>query len=170
MYARRLQALGPGGLKKAVRADVVQQNLTRYTAPGGRNRIGPDLQARGARVRRADVYVREAIALSPASIARLRAFAESAATQWGRFDLILTPALAFEPPLIGAFRERGPEGDYRLQCEWAPHTSMVNVAGLPAIAVPLGSLPHESWLGVQLIGRPGSESQLLQLATQLMQD
>ncbi len=45
------------------------------TAPGGRDRIGPELQARGAQVRRADVYVRETIALSPASIARLRTFA-----------------------------------------------------------------------------------------------
>lgn len=44
------------------------------TAPGGRDRIGPDLQARGARVHRADVYAREAVALSPASMQRLRTF------------------------------------------------------------------------------------------------
>ena len=55
--------------------DVSGLDLGLITAPGGRNRIGPDLQARGARVRRADVYVRQAIALSSASIARLRAFA-----------------------------------------------------------------------------------------------
>ncbi len=55
--------------------DVRGLDIGLITAPGGRNRIGPDLQARGARVRRADVYVRERIALSPASIARLRAFA-----------------------------------------------------------------------------------------------
>lgn len=102
--------------------------------------------------------------------AHLRAFAADVRSQWGRFDAVLTPGLAFAPPRIGAFTSRTPDDDYRLQCEWAPLTSMVNVAGLPAIAVPLGSLPHESWLGVQLIGRPGSESQLLQLATQLMQD
>ncbi len=55
--------------------DVRGLDIGLITAPGGRNRIGPDLQARGARVHRADVYVREAIALSPASLARLRAFA-----------------------------------------------------------------------------------------------
>ena len=55
--------------------DVRDCDIGLITAPGGRNRIGPDLQARGARVHRADVYVREAIALSSASIARLRAFA-----------------------------------------------------------------------------------------------
>jgi uroporphyrinogen-III synthase len=44
------------------------------TAPGGRDLIAPALRARGAQVRRADVYAREPIALSPASLARLRAF------------------------------------------------------------------------------------------------
>ncbi len=55
--------------------DVRGLNIGLITAPGGRNRIGPDLQASGARVHRADVYAREPIALSSASIARLRAFA-----------------------------------------------------------------------------------------------
>ena len=38
-----------------------------------------------------------------------------------------------DAPLIGEFWALGPECDYRLQCEWAPQTSMVNVAGLPAM-------------------------------------
>ena len=101
-----------------------------------------------------------------AAAARLRDFAADARSQWGQFDAVLTPGLAFAPPRIGAFTSLSPDDDYRLQCEWAPLTSMVNVAGVPAIAVPLGP---EYWSGVQLIGRPGSETQLLQLATQLMQ-
>ena len=54
--------------------DVHDRDIGLLTAPGGRNRIAPDLDARGARVHRADVYSRETIALSPASLARLRAF------------------------------------------------------------------------------------------------
>lgn len=44
------------------------------TAPGGRDRIAPSLRERGARVHRADVYARETIPLSRASLARLRAY------------------------------------------------------------------------------------------------
>lgn len=99
--------------------------------------------------------------------AALRSFAAEAARQWGAYDLVLTPALAFTAPLVGAFRELGPEGDYRLQCQWAPQTSMVNVAGLPAITVPTGVDAHGLPRGVQLIGRAGDEVRLLQLAVQL---
>lgn len=43
------------------------------TAPGGRDRIAPALAARGARVLRADVYVRQPLAPSPRALAALRA-------------------------------------------------------------------------------------------------
>ena len=43
------------------------------TAPGGRGLLEPELQRRGARVRRADVYARVPIALSPRALAALRA-------------------------------------------------------------------------------------------------
>lgn len=45
---------------------------------------------------------------------------------------------------------------------------MVNVAGLPAIAVPILQTRDGLSMGVQIIGRAGSESRLLQLAEQLL--
>lgn len=42
------------------------------TAPGGRDTIAPALRARGAQVVRAEVYTREAVALPPRALERLR--------------------------------------------------------------------------------------------------
>lgn len=103
-----------------------------------------------------------------AAASRLRSFAGDVRGQWGQYDVVLTPGLAFDAPRVGAFMALAPDDDYQLQCEWAPYTSMVNVSGLPAIAVPILSLSSGLSMGVQLIGRAGSEAQLLQLATQLM--
>lgn len=100
---------------------------------------------------------------------RLREFASDVRAQWGAYDAVLTPGLAMLPPRIGAFTAQDADGDYRLQCEWAPYTSMVNVSGLPAVAVPIVRLPSGHSMGVQLIGRTGSEALLLQLAAQLME-
>lgn len=44
------------------------------TAPGGRDRIEPALRKRGAKVLRAEVYTREAVAPAAAPLARLRRF------------------------------------------------------------------------------------------------
>ena len=53
--------------------EVRGRSIGLVTAPGGRDRLAPALDARGADVRRADVYVRTPIAPSPRSLARLRA-------------------------------------------------------------------------------------------------
>ncbi|GAB2564652.1 amidase [Leucobacter ruminantium] len=102
------------------------------------------------------------------SAAVITAIAADFRDQWGAYDIVLTPGLAAPPPAVGAFMSLAPDDDYRAQCEWTPFTSMVNVSGLPAIAVPTLELPGGLSMGVQLIGRAGSEAQLLRLAAQLM--
>lgn len=99
--------------------------------------------------------------------AQLRAFAADVRGQWGAYDVVLMPGLTMLPPRIGAFTASNPDDDYRLQCEWAPYTSMINVSGLPAVAVPIATSPDGHAWGVQIVGRSGSEETLLQLAAQL---
>lgn len=99
--------------------------------------------------------------------ATITAIAADMRRQWGTFDIILTPGLAHMPPRIGAFTELDPDADYQAQCAWTPYTSMVNVSGLPAIAIPTLRLESGLSAGAHLIGREGSEKQLLQLAAQL---
>jgi amidase len=83
------------------------------------------------------------------------------------FDAVLTPALALPPRPIGWYPKDDPERNFAQQCQYAPHTSFVNVCGLPAITVPL--LPDATGrpVSVQLVGRPGGEAVLLSLAAQL---
>lgn len=102
------------------------------------------------------------------AMAELTALAENAVAQLEQFDVVLTPMLAMVPPKIGAFTALSGAADYRLQCQFTPYTSMVNVFGLPAISVPVFQDPTSelSW-SVQLIGRIGSEAQLLMLAGHL---
>lgn len=100
--------------------------------------------------------------------ARMQGFASEARALWGQTDVVLTPGLSGPAPHIGAFTELSPTADYRMQCEWTPYTSMVNISGLPAIAVPMFLDASGLPVGVQLIGRAGSEPQLLALAEQLM--
>ncbi|MGR4010143.1 amidase [Leucobacter sp. 1207-22] len=103
-----------------------------------------------------------------AAAAHLHTHAQHMREQWGQTDFVLTPGLAMSPPAIRAFTDLSPDADYELQCQWAPYTSMVNVAGLPAIAVPILQTRDGLSMGVQIIGREGSESRLLQLAEQLL--
>lgn len=131
-------------------------------APGAEESLGDLARMFLERARRTSP---EALAVA---VEGLRAFAEDAARQWAEYDVVLTPALATPPPALGAFTALGPEGDYRLQCQWAPQTSMVNVVGAPAVTAPTHRTVTGLPMGVQLIGRSGSEAQLLQLAEQLM--
>ncbi|WIK81879.1 amidase [Micrococcus lylae] len=102
-----------------------------------------------------------------AAVDRLTAWARHVRGQFAAYDVVLTPVLAFAPPEIGHFTALEPEENYAEQCRFTPYTSMVNVLGLPAASVPvLRSEEGLSW-SVQVIGRPGAETQLLALAAQL---
>lgn len=97
----------------------------------------------------------------------LNACAAQARQQWDAYDVILTPTIAFAPPKIATFTSLDAAADYRLQCQWAPITSLVNVTGLPAVSIPVARTSNGLPVSVQLIGKAGSEAQLLQLAEQL---
>ena len=81
---------------------------------------------------------------------------------------MLMPALAQTPRPVGWFSgrewETTADDDYARQCEFAPWSSMVNVCGLPAVSVTTSWTDLGLPMGVQLVGRMGSEALLLQLA------
>ncbi|CAN5207055.1 amidase [soil metagenome] len=83
------------------------------------------------------------------------------------YDAVLTPAIAQSPRPIGWFDAEDAERNFSQQVRYAPYTSFVNVAGLPAIAVPVARDGDGHPVSVQLVGRPGGEHALLALAAQL---
>ncbi len=83
------------------------------------------------------------------------------------FDAVLTPALAQSGRPIDWFDASDARQNFSQQVRYAPFTSFVNVAGLPAIVVPVGIAADGHPVAVQLVGRPGGEAAILSLAADL---
>ena len=97
----------------------------------------------------------------------LRGFEEETIAQYAAWDMVLTPTVAMTPRPIGWYWTGDAAEDYALQCQYSPFTSMVNVCGLPAVTIPTYMTGEGLSMGVQLIGRPGAEADLLAVAAQL---
>ncbi|OIJ67276.1 amidase [Streptomyces mangrovisoli] len=82
-------------------------------------------------------------------------------------DVLLTPALARRSPRSVPWHERGWLVNVLANTNYSPMTPPWNLTGWPAMAVPFGTLPSGAPCSVQLVGRPGSEAALLDLAEQL---
>ncbi|PTT60003.1 amidase [Arthrobacter sp. HMWF013] len=184
-----LEDAGHGVAEAAIRYDNRYPDAftTAWTAPVGTARISPHREALLTpltRTFRRRAQQRSAAKLNE-SLAFLRQFARDTITQYGEWDLMLTPALAQTPRPVGWFTgathgdgrwpaaewDHDADGDYRRQCEFAPWSSMVNVCGLPAITIPVhwtgGQHGHGLPMGIQLVGPAGSEALLLQVAAQI---
>ena len=84
-----------------------------------------------------------------------------------RYDVLVTPALAGPPPVAAAWSARSWTANMVACARFAPFAAPWNLAGLPAMVVPAGVRPDGLPAAVQLVGRPGSELDLLAVAAQL---
>ena len=82
-------------------------------------------------------------------------------------DAVLTPTVALLPPRVGYFTEEDPELDFERQLTFTPWTAQANLTGQPAISVPVQWTDTGLPVGMQLIGRSGTEPMLLALSGQL---
>ncbi|MGW1674040.1 amidase [Streptomyces sp. NPDC002324] len=82
-------------------------------------------------------------------------------------DVLLTPALARRGPAAANWHERGWLRNLLVNTNYSPLTPPWNLTGWPAMSVPFGTLPSGAPCAVQLVGRPGSEPELLAVAGRL---
>lgn len=127
---------------------------------------------------------------SIAALENTNAYVRSLAAFHERFDYFMTPTLATPPLPIGATATptavqtaaraihavRGGrlmaltgivDDTIAESLSWVPYTQLANVTGRPAMSVPLHWTDTGLPLGVQFVGKLGSESDLLRLAAQL---
>jgi amidase len=84
-----------------------------------------------------------------------------------RIDVLLTPALATAPPPAEGHAAARWRRNMITNVGYAPYAAPWNLAGLPALVVPVGTRPDGMPLAVQLVGPPDSELRLLAVAGQL---
>jgi len=81
-------------------------------------------------------------------------------------DVLVTPAIARGPLAAGALKDKGYLGTYLASARTVPFSQAWNLAGFPAIVLPVGTVDGRP-LPVQLVARPGGEQLLLGLAAQI---
>jgi amidase len=84
-------------------------------------------------------------------------------------DVLVTPALAQSPPRAGGWAERGWLTNVVSNARYAPFAAPWNLAGWPAMTVPIGVGVNGLPLAVQLVTTSGGEARLLSIAAQLEQ-
>jgi amidase len=99
--------------------------------------------------------------------ANLREFARRIVAFWDSYDLLLTPTLAQPPVPIGALDDEDPWQQIRNAGRFTPFTQIANIAGLPAVSVPLFWSEDGLPIGIQLVGRPADEATLFRVSAQL---
>ena len=98
------------------------------------------------------------------TLAMLQALSRRVIGLFADCDVMLTPALAQRPPIIGTltgFGEGDPMDAFERAVAFAPYAGLFNVTGQPAITVPAGLGADGLPSAVQIVGRPLGEDTLL---------
>jgi len=143
---RTIWQAGAAGIAVPDGADGRLEPLTRWLVDRGRERTAGELAG---------------------ALGWLAGFERRTIARFAAVDVVLTPALALTPRPVGWYDAEDAEENFAQQVRFTPYTSFVNVAGLPALTLPVHDTEAGLPMGVQLIGRPGGESTLFALAAQL---
>lgn len=137
---------------------------------GGRHAFGPsfDHDRLDNLTLGLDTHARSNLHRLPTAIARLATGRRRSAKFFRGYDVLLTPTLAEQTPLVGHL---DPTADYRQVIdrliEWVAFTPLANVTGDPAVSLPLAQTAAGLPQGMMFSAEHGAEARLLQLAYEL---
>jgi amidase len=104
----------------------------------------------------------------PFIIRRLKKFSNQYEDNFSNYDIILSPTLSHAPPKIGYL---GPEVNFQNHFarirRYVAFTPLQNIAGTPAISLPMGFSRKGLPIGTQFAAANGQEKRLLELALEL---
>jgi amidase len=116
-------------------------------------------------------YYRRHLARTPAALYRLRRVRDAYATMFRRHELVLSPVLAHVTPPLGHLSPTVPFDELidRLH-RYVAYTPLNNIAGTPAMSLPMGMATEGVPIGIQLSAAAGDERTLLETAFALEQE
>lgn len=149
-------------------ASAAIAGLVRWFAGTADDADSVDSSSLERRVRR-HAAIGRAVRRTPLMSERLRdAWIERAGEFLTEYDVLVTPALARSPIEARRWSTGGWATTMVANVRYAPFAAPWNIAGFPAMSVPVGMHPVSGTpVAVQLVARPGGESVLLGLASQL---
>jgi amidase len=103
----------------------------------------------------------------PTAIMRLRAIRRRSAQFFAKYDALLTPTLADEPPRVGYMVPTDYQQLLDRMIAWVSFTPLQNVTGEPSISLPLAQSANGLPVGMMLSADIGGEARLLELAYEL---
>ncbi|WP_121253371.1 amidase [Nocardioides ferulae] len=115
-----------------------------------------------------DRHARRNLHRVPGAIRRLRRIRQELASYFAAYDVVLTPTLATETPLVGHL-DPGLEFEELMEriLTWVAYTPLANATGQPAISLPLATTRAGLPQGMMFTADTGREATLLKLAYEL---
>lgn len=113
-------------------------------------------------------FFRKTILKTPFTIRRLKKFSNLYKNIFSNYDILLSPTMPHPPPKIGYL---GPkvsfETHFKRLRQYVSFTPLQNIAGAPAISLPMGFSRDRLPIGIQFAAAYGQEKRLLELAFEL---